>query len=209
MIELRWFMFAQIMSAPPPRRSKASREDGMEVEPTVLAEPDESSADSLVSSNDPDDMANEQTWPTEEELSGAPNAGTGEGIPDAMAGTTPKRVRKIPKGMSEYQAAWILDVDDEEEEGGEGEEGHEGEQEGDEEMQEVEEEEEEMVELPDQEMETESKRSVAFQDLDVEEEDRQYVLRLTTSYLPLPVVQAADMAFTKPRAGGQRRPRFP
>ncbi|EPT04631.1 hypothetical protein FOMPIDRAFT_1034765 [Fomitopsis schrenkii] len=167
------YQITKIMSAPPPRRSKASREDGMEVEPTVLAEPDESSADSLVSSNDPDDMANEQTWPTEEELSGAPNAGTGEGIPDAMAGTTPKRVRKIPKGMSEYQAAWILDVDDEEEEGGEGEEGHEGEQEGDEEMQEVEEEEEEMVELPDQEMETESKRSVAFQDLDVEEEDRQ------------------------------------
>lgn len=155
----------------------------MEVEATVLAEQDGSSADSLVSSNDPDDMANEQTWPTDEEMSGAPNGSTGEGIPDAMAGTTPKHVRKIPKGMSEYQAAWILDEDDAEEEGGQGEERHEHEQEGDEEMQEMEEEEEEMVELPDQEIETESKRSVAFQDLDVEEEDRQYVLHLTTPRL--------------------------
>ena len=156
----------------------------MEVEPSVLAEPDESSADSLVSSNDPDDMANEQTWPTEEEMSGAPNGSTGEGIPDAKAGTTPKRVRKIPKGMSEYQAAWIIDEDDEEEETQEGEHGGEGEQEGDEDMKEAEEEEEEMVELPDQEMETESRRSVAFQDLDAEEEDRQYVARTAVLLLP-------------------------
>ena len=168
------------MSAPLPRRTKG--EDGMEVEPMVLAEPDESSADSLVSSNDPDDMANEQTWPTEEEMSGTPNASAGEGIPDAKAGTTPKRVRRIPKGMSEYQAAWIIDDDDDEEEGDEGERGGSGEQEGDEEMQEMEEEEEEeMVELPDQEMETESRRSVAFHDLDAEEEDRQYVANVVIS----------------------------
>ena len=150
----------------------------MDVEPQLLAEPDESSADSLVSSNDPDDMANEQTWPTEEELNEAQNGSIGEKIPDAKTGTTPKRVRKMPKGMSEYQAAWIIDDDDEEAEGEEGEHGNEGEQEDDQDMQEVEEE-EEMVELPDQEMESESRRSVAFQDLDAEEEDRQYVAGTT------------------------------
>ncbi|KAH9935766.1 ribosome biogenesis protein tsr1 [Fomitopsis serialis] len=164
------FQISKVMSAPLPRRSKGSSEDVMEIEPTLLAEPEVSSADSLVSSNDPDDMANEQTWPTEEEMRGAPNGSTADGIPDANVGTTPKRVRKVPKGMSEYQAAWIVDESDEDEE--EGEEGQPGEPEGDEEMQEAEEE-EEMVELPDQEMETESRRSVAFQDLDMEEEDRQ------------------------------------
>ena len=107
----------------------------MEVELTVLAEADESSAESLISSNDPDDMANEQTWPTEEELNEAQNGSIGDNIPDAKTGTTPKRVRKIPKGMSEYQAAWIIDDDDEEAEVEEGEHGDEGEQEDDQGMQ--------------------------------------------------------------------------
>ena len=69
----------------------------MEVELTVLAEADESSAESLISSNDPDDMANEQTWPTEDELNEAQNGSIGEKIPDAKTGTTPKRVRKPAK----------------------------------------------------------------------------------------------------------------
>ncbi|TFY62574.1 hypothetical protein EVJ58_g3788 [Rhodofomes roseus] len=167
------FQITKIMSAPLPRRSKGSVEEVMEIEPTLLAEPDASSADSLVSSNDPDDMSNEQTWPTEEEMRGAPNGAAADSIPDAKTGTTPKHVRKVPKGMSEYQAAWIIDESEDEGEDEDGEHAQDGEREGDEEMQEMEEEEEEMVELPDQEMETESRRSVAFQDLDMEEEDRQ------------------------------------
>ncbi|KAI8994012.1 ribosome biogenesis protein tsr1 [Trametes punicea] len=168
------FQTAKIMSAPLARHSKAGHAGAMEIEPQLLAEPDESSADSLVSSNDPDDMANEQTWPTEEEMQGTANGHDGsEKIPDAKAGTTPKAVRKIPKGMSEYQAAWI--IDESEEEGEEDE--KDGEAEGGEvEMDEVEKvEEEEMVELPaeDAEMETNGRRSVAFQDLDAEEEERQ------------------------------------
>ncbi|CAF0812694.1 unnamed protein product [Brachionus calyciflorus] len=47
-----------------------------------------------------DDMNTEQTWPTEQELA------------DAQI----KRVKKkVPKGTSEYQAAWILDSEEEEE----------------------------------------------------------------------------------------------
>ncbi len=136
----------------------------MDVEPQLLAEPDVSSADSLVSSNDPDDMANEQTWPTEEEMRGAPN-GHSDAIPDAKLGTTPKAVRKVPKGTSEYQAAWIVDASDEDDVEGENDDGEDGEVEM-----------EEMEEIPTvegTEMETDDKRSVMFQDLDEAEEARQ------------------------------------
>ena len=138
----------------------------MDIEPQLLAEPVEDNADSLVSSNDPDDMANEQTWPTEEEMRGAQNGHGTDAIPDATAGTTPKAVRKVPKGTSEYQAAWIIDESDDED--GNGDDG----EARDEEV----EMEEEMEELPvadDTEMETDGMRSVAFQDLDEDEEARQ------------------------------------
>jgi len=141
----------------------------VDVESIVLAEPDPSSADSLVSSNDPDDLANEQTWPTEDEMGGTDDVGQSV-IPDAKMGTTPKAVRRIPKGMSEYQAAWIIDEDEDEDkdEGGDG---------GGSEVEMEDVEEEEMQDMPvaedDHEMESESRRSVAFQDLDNEEEAKQ------------------------------------
>jgi pre-rRNA-processing protein TSR1 len=159
-----------------PKLSKSDTSVGMEVEPTVLAEPDPSDADSLVSSNDPDDLDNEQTWPTEEEMQGPdavpqPAGGT---LPDATAGTTPKTVKRIPKGMSEYQAAWIIDEDDNEnDEEADGDDGSEAE------IEDVEEE-EEMVDMTvhadGEEMESESKKSVAFQDLDAEEEEKQWAI---------------------------------
>ncbi|KAI0358546.1 ribosome biogenesis protein tsr1 [Trametes cingulata] len=164
------FQIAKIMSAPLPRHSKSGHAGTMDVEPQLLAEPDEEEADSLISSNDPDDMENEQTWPTEEEMQDAANGAEGsEKIPDAKAGTTPKAVRKIPKGMSEYQAAWIIDESDEEGEDGEDEDAEANG--GEVEMEEA----EEMVELPaeDTEMETDGRRTVQFQDLDDEEEERQ------------------------------------
>jgi len=147
----------------------------MEVEPTVLAEPDASDADSLVSSNDPDDLGNEQTWPTEEEMQGTDNItlpadGT---LPEATTGTTPKTVKRIPKGMSEYQAAWIIDEDDDEHD-------EEADADGGSEaaMQEVED--EEMVDMPvhddGEEIDVGNRKSVAFQDLDAEEEEKQYAI---------------------------------
>lgn len=151
-----------MISAPLARHSKHGA--GMDIEPQLLAEPDASSADSLVSSNDPDDMANEQTWPTEEEMRSASHEHS-DAIPDAKAGTTPKTVRKVPKGTSEYQAAWIIDESDEDDIDGEEEDGVNGEVEM-----------EEMEELPTAEgteMETDDRRSVMFQDLDEAEEARQ------------------------------------
>ncbi|KAJ7680791.1 ribosome biogenesis protein tsr1 [Mycena polygramma] len=158
------FQISKIMSAPLGKAGK------MEVEPAVLCEAGDD-ADSLVSSNDPDDMANEQTWPTEEEMQGADTAVPADPVlPDATQGTTPKVVRRIPKGMSEYQAAWIIDEEDDD--GDDEEKGS-----GDEMMDDAgQEEEEEMQDMPveeDHEMETDSRRSVAFQDLDNEEEAKQ------------------------------------
>ncbi len=173
----------QIMSAALPRPVKGNATT-MEVEPVVLSEPDPTDADSLVSTNEPETMHDEQTWPTEEEMHGATGeengAGdaAGEGIPDARKGTTPKRVKRIPKGMSEYQASWIVDDDDyeDEEEQGDGSDGPtDGEVEDD----------EEMVEVPEPEEDMESRRSVAFKDLDLEEEAKQCVLRTCPYYLEL------------------------
>ena len=151
--------------------SKNTSDDVIEVEPVVLAESNPESADSLVSTNDPDDLANEQTWPTEEDMEGVDQGVDGASLPDAETGTTPRRIKRIPKGMSEYQAAWIVDSDDD----GDGDDqdgeddgastGAEGEIEA-----KASEEEMEMSEL----VELESKKSVvAFQDLDMEEEKQQ------------------------------------
>src|ERR1700744_1175319 len=81
----------------------------MQVEEGVLSERVESSADSLVSTNVPAEMNNEQTWPTEEEMQGADIVDTGRQLPEATAGTTPKSIKRVPRGTSAYQAAWIVD----------------------------------------------------------------------------------------------------
>lgn len=45
-------------------------------------------------------MEGEQTWPTEEEIA------------EAEKHTAPKtRTKRVPKGTSEYQAAWIIESD--------------------------------------------------------------------------------------------------
>lgn len=56
--------------------------------------------ESLITENVPDPMDAEQTWPTAEEISEAE---------DKMS--KKKIVKKVPKGTSEYQAAWIPDSD--------------------------------------------------------------------------------------------------
>ncbi|THH14590.1 hypothetical protein EW146_g5757 [Bondarzewia mesenterica] len=165
------FQVSKILSAPSLRQSKPRNATGIDVEPVVLAEPDADDADSLVSTNDPDDMANEQTWPTEEEMRDADDMNDEiADLPEAEKGTTRKAVKRVPKGMSEYQAAWIVDDDDD----GDDVDGD-GESKEDEEMEEMEQ--EEMVDMPvpeeDNEMDASSRKSVAFKDLDVEEEDRQ------------------------------------
>ncbi len=159
-----------MLSAPNTHTGRSESATVMEVEPILLAEPDPSSADSLVSSNDPDDLANEQTWPTEEEMQDT-NRNVEAEVPDAVEGTTPKRIRRIPKGMSEYQAAWIVEDDD-----GEEEEGDEKEDTKDIDAEMVPlQEEEEMQDLPmdDAPTDPDIREDAQFQDLDVEEEKKQ------------------------------------
>jgi pre-rRNA-processing protein TSR1 len=66
----------------------------------VLAQVAPEARESLVRENEPDMLDGEQTWPTEEELKDAER--------EAAALTK----RKLPKGTSDYQAAWILDEND-------------------------------------------------------------------------------------------------
>jgi pre-rRNA-processing protein TSR1 len=138
----------------------------MEVEPATLAAPDPDGADSLVSTNDPDDLAGEQTWPTEDEMRAADAVVDADEtvIPDAKTGTTPRAVKRVPKGMSEYQATWILDEDDDED----GEDGDAEAQDGAH---------EEMVDAPEVEVDmTEAdtdRKTVAFEDIEDEDEEEQ------------------------------------
>ncbi|KIJ49414.1 hypothetical protein M422DRAFT_225108 [Sphaerobolus stellatus SS14] len=162
------FQQSQLYSAP--RVSSRKGASVMEVEPSQLASATDD-ADSLISTNDPDTMANEQTWPTEEEMRATDGHMIGgEKIPDAAVGTTPKMVKKVPKGTSAYQAAWIIEEDEEEEEGNNADsEGKNGNQE--EEMQEVEM--EEPSTRQEEDMDDDRKSMIAFKDLDDEEEDKQ------------------------------------
>lgn len=58
---------------------------------------------SLQRENIPDEMDAEQTWPTEEEIA------------HAQAETKKsKLIKRIPKGMSDYQACWIPDIEEKE-----------------------------------------------------------------------------------------------
>jgi len=64
----------------------------------------------LETENVPDYMDGEQTWPTEDELQEAEKAQEGFAKPLS---------KKVPKGTSEYQAAWILEDENDENDDGE------------------------------------------------------------------------------------------
>ncbi|KOS12755.1 ribosome biogenesis protein tsr1 [Malassezia pachydermatis] len=84
---------------------------------TVLDQRDEDEADELISENEPDLLANEQTWPTEEEMAHATEVEPMEdALPPALPGTTPREILKRQtelEGQKRYQAAWIVESDDE------------------------------------------------------------------------------------------------
>uniref|UniRef100_A0AAV2J1V5 Pre-rRNA-processing protein TSR1 homolog n=1 Tax=Knipowitschia caucasica TaxID=637954 RepID=A0AAV2J1V5_KNICA len=80
--------------------------DGGAEEPTrVLMRADPSRRESLQAEAEVDPMDGEQTWPTEAELL------------EAEESRKNKRVMKVPKGTSDYQAAWIVDEENEDVDG--------------------------------------------------------------------------------------------
>ncbi|KAK9269852.1 hypothetical protein L1049_025425 [Liquidambar formosana] len=79
--------------------------DGVQdVEVIHALAPDPLKQEPLLVENVPDPLAGEQTWPTEAEMA------------DADQNQKEKRLRKrtLPRGTSEYQAAWIVDDTDDE-----------------------------------------------------------------------------------------------
>ncbi|KAM9321008.1 pre-rRNA-processing protein TSR1 homolog [Gastrophryne carolinensis] len=79
-------------------QEEACNSADMEEDVKVLMKADPAAQASLQSEVVPDPMEGEQTWPTEEELQEA----------EALKANL-KVQKKVPKGTSTYQAAWILD----------------------------------------------------------------------------------------------------
>lgn len=71
----------------------------------------DSRIESLISENEPDSMEGEQTWPTDQEIADAEQR---VAAMQKKAGGDGKR-KKVPKGTSAYQAAWIMNESDESE----------------------------------------------------------------------------------------------
>ncbi len=90
-----------MLSATDPRLPKKGT-TSIDEETKEIATP--TNKETLEVENIPDEMANEQTWPTEEELKEAEEAFKN------------RKKKKVPKGINSYQAAWILDEDEEGEE---------------------------------------------------------------------------------------------
>ena len=110
------FQISQVDSKPDPHpligdKSKLEKKmrsegDDMCIDPQngsrtlVIADPEHQ--EPLIFENELDIMEGEQTWPTEEELREASTNSSLNG----------KRLVKVPKGMGEYQAAWIIDKEE-------------------------------------------------------------------------------------------------
>uniref|UniRef100_A0A0E0J120 Bms1-type G domain-containing protein n=1 Tax=Oryza nivara TaxID=4536 RepID=A0A0E0J120_ORYNI len=78
-----------------------SEDSGIQIVDTFV--PDPSSQEPLLVENTPDPLEGEQTWPTEAEMEEA-----------YLNNKQRKLKRKLPRGTSEYQAAWIVDDTDDE-----------------------------------------------------------------------------------------------
>ncbi|KAI9341547.1 hypothetical protein DFJ73DRAFT_843633 [Zopfochytrium polystomum] len=82
------------------------RGNGEVVDPVDLQFPHPELQDSLVAENEPDPMDGEQTWPTDEEIAeGDANVARIE----QLRAERKKKLLRVPKGTSAYQAAWIVD----------------------------------------------------------------------------------------------------
>jgi len=91
------FQILQVEVRPDPHQPNRKL-DGME-EVEGVHKPDPAKIESLDRENVPDFLENEQTWPTDEEIK--------------QAEESRRKLKKVPKGTSAYQAAWIVESDDE------------------------------------------------------------------------------------------------
>ncbi|XP_037935947.1 pre-rRNA-processing protein TSR1 homolog [Teleopsis dalmanni] len=95
------FQMSQIDAPQDPYKLDKSRNAEMSTdEVRNLCKADPTKQTSLQSENIPDPMDAEQTWPTEEEIQEA-----------QKEAKKTKLIKRVPKGYSAYQAAWIPDVE--------------------------------------------------------------------------------------------------
>ncbi|KAF9944828.1 hypothetical protein BGZ72_001917 [Mortierella alpina] len=179
------FQLEKITSAPVFHKSvHMNNGDGMDAEATetVLDAPVPGEQDDLAAENEPDLLANEQTWPTEEELMEAEervkNMDPSERPEQSFNSAAPKKViRRVPKGTSNYQAAWIIDSDHESDEDMDDEDGDEDDRMEDDDLPSARNDEDSGEEYEDLEVENEEpakNEEVYEEELEDEEEARQY-----------------------------------
>lgn len=102
------FQIEKIVSCPLTERN------GMTVDSRqVLDTPLPDQQESLVAENEIDPMEGEQTWPTDEEIQEAEcNTLVHAHLVVNFQKGPQKKTKRVPKGTSAYQAAWILDSDE-------------------------------------------------------------------------------------------------
>ncbi|RCI05366.1 hypothetical protein CU098_010898 [Rhizopus stolonifer] len=84
-----------------------THQNEMQQDAQVIDTPNPEEQDDLVAENEPDFMDNEQTWPTEEELAEADAR-----VRRMRQLDNEESTKRVPKGTSSYQAAWIVDEED-------------------------------------------------------------------------------------------------
>ncbi|XP_048637038.1 pre-rRNA-processing protein TSR1 homolog isoform X1 [Brassica napus] len=100
----------EVLKDPFPLLNERRKQNSMELDDSHDEEvlrslvPDPMKQEPLVTENTPDPLEGEQTWPTEAEMAEA-DRNQKQGKP---------KKRSLPRGTSEYQAAWIIDEIDEE-----------------------------------------------------------------------------------------------
>ncbi|KAJ1731423.1 ribosome biogenesis protein tsr1 [Coemansia sp. Benny D160-2] len=81
-------------------------------DPTVIDQPSAELQDSLVAANEPDQTNNEQTWPEDEETAAWRQQMDAMEAEERKPAGGGERVVRVPKGVSSYQAAWIVANED-------------------------------------------------------------------------------------------------
>ncbi|KAJ2450358.1 ribosome biogenesis protein tsr1 [Coemansia sp. RSA 2336] len=102
------FQIEQIDNVPVPMERAKGNEIEQDNDPVVLDRPT-AEQDSLVASNEPNQLNNEQTWPEDEEMDGWKQQMAKMEEEEEQMARDGERTLRVPKGTSAYQAAWIAD----------------------------------------------------------------------------------------------------
>eukprot|EP01117_Protostelium_nocturnum_P006169 TRINITY_DN2222_c0_g2_i1.p1 TRINITY_DN2222_c0_g2~~TRINITY_DN2222_c0_g2_i1.p1 ORF type:complete len:903 (-),score=390.56 TRINITY_DN2222_c0_g2_i1:46-2754(-) len=147
------------VGADPYLPSRTHKDSAMETDSSnkKIIKPNPSVQENLIQENEPDFMNNEQTWPTDAEIKEAEEAR--------------KKLRRVPKGTSKYQAAWIVESDEEDGHAGFDDENSDEEQYNNDSKMEEDTKEEEKVEEKEEEKVDEEEEEEEMEEIDMNKED--------------------------------------